>query len=153
MKIFLLLILLATSFSSCDDEDSNDATCDDIILEAKSLESEYGCVNTLYSMNIESSQTFVLITTQDQFDTLVTGTCMPTIDFNTFDLVIGSRGFSNSVKSVTYQLTRDCVTQNQNLAITFNLVATANAPFITYHALIPKLKNEEIVSVTFANYP
>jgi hypothetical protein len=121
--------------------------CNDVIINTTSLENEYACVNTKFLMDINLTNDFTIIHTQNEFDTLVSGDCQPQIDFNTYDLVIGKQNLANGNDSIVYELIKDCVTNNLTLKVTFNQNATEPAPILTYHALIPKLNPSQTLEV------
>lgn len=139
------ILLVAFMFFSC----SNDDQCSPITIDITSLEDEYGCVNTPYQMDIDLSEEFLIIRSQDVFDNLVTGTCTPQIDFDAFDLLIGKKGLPNGFDSIDYDgLVKNCDNGQLYLTITFVLNATTEAPNATYHALVPKLQANETINVT-----
>ena len=142
---FLTAISLICTMQSC----SNDDECTPATLDITSLEMEYGCENTPYQMDIDISEDFLIITSQTVFDDLVTGTCMPQIDFDTFDLLIGKKGLTNGFETINYDgLVKNCDNNQLSLTVTFTLNATAIAPNATYHVLMPKLNDNETVSVS-----
>ena len=140
-----LLLICLTGLISCDKNDD----CDSTDLIVTSLESEYGCDDTRYDLEIDLSNNYTIIHSQQEFENKVTSNCIPDIDFSSFDLVIGKKGLSSGNSSIDYKLTKDCSNQI-TLLVTFNQGETMNAPNITYHALIPKLGDEETVNVEFA---
>lgn len=149
MRKITFIFLLVTSFASICSCESDDDVCLPIFLEITSLENEYDCVNTPYQMDIDLSEQFVIIRSQLVFDELVTGSCTPDIDFGVYDLLIGKKGLSSGFDSINYDgLVKDCNTGHLALTITFVLNATAEAPNVTYHALVPKLAEGENINVT-----
>lgn len=142
-SIAFLLVITANSCSNNDDE------CIPVTIVITSLEVEYGCVNTPYQLDIDLSDDFVIITSQTVFDNLVTGDCMPEIDFEAYDLLIGKKGLTNGFDSINYDgLLKNCDNGQLSLTVTFVLNDTDEAPNATYHALVPKLGVNEIVNVT-----
>ena len=144
MKILLLSFILI-GIVSCSDDDNNN--CSDSIIETTSLENEYGCINTKYQMDIELSNDHMIIRNQLDFSEFVTGSCQPEIDFSIYDLVIGKKGLSSGNSSINYELIENCNDGNQTLTVTFNQNETTEAPNLTYHALIPKLGNEQTLNI------
>lgn len=142
-QLFPFIFIIGLTFNFCSQENS----CKNEIIPTYSLEDIYNCPNTAFQMKIELSNDFVMIRNQSDFDSLVTGSCNPLIDFNTYDLIIGTQGLSNGLASIDYVLTRDCITEKLELVVTFITDATTIAPIVTYHALIPKLGDEETVNV------
>lgn len=144
MKLrFPIVLAFLFAFTAC----QNDDDCTDRTLNTASLESEYGCANTKYQMEIDLADEFTIIRSQSSFEALVTGSCQPQIDFSTYDLVIGKRGLSNGNTSIDYTLVEDCETGDQVLMVTFHQNDTTEAPNLTYHALIPKLGDEQGLSI------
>lgn len=141
----LLLSFIFIGILSCSNDDDNN--CSDLIIETTSLENEYGCSNTKYQMEIELSDNHMIIKNQLEFSEFVTGSCQSEIDFSTYDLVIGKKGLSSGNSSISYELIENCENGNQTLTVTFNQNETTEAPNLTYHALIPKLENEQELNV------
>jgi hypothetical protein len=144
--------MLAFGFFSCNNDDDNNETnpCtgETIAIEVTSLENEYGCINTENIMEIDlPSGDFIIINNQQTFDNLVTEVCMPSIDFATYDLVIGKQGLTSGNSSTRYELIEVCENGDQTLTVTFNLNETAVAPVLTFHALIPKLSVAQELTV------
>ncbi len=121
--------------------------CTDNELFTKSLEEEYGCVNTKYQIQIDLVDDFAIIHSQAAYNDLVTGICQPEIDFNTYDLVIGKKGLTSGNDTITYQLIENCNTNNLELKVSFHQNITTEAPNLTYHALIAKLGDEQNLNV------
>ncbi|MCK8479705.1 hypothetical protein [Psychroserpens algicola] len=147
MKKILVLacfVLVFLSCNSCDDD-----SCAPVTLSITSLEEEYSCVNTPYQMDIDVSDEFIIIRSQADFDALVTGSCMPQIDFITYDLLIGKKALTNGVESINYDgLVKDCENGQLSLTVTFVKNDTDEAPNLTYHALVPKLELDDIINVS-----
>jgi hypothetical protein len=141
-KTLALSVLLG--LMSCDKKNE----CISTELIVKSLETEYGCADTRYGLQIDLSETYTIIRTQQDFENKVSGNCIPKIDFSSYDLVIGKKGLTSGNASIDYNLTKDCK-NILKLQVTFNQSVTQNAPIVTYHALIPKLGDEETVTVEF----
>ena len=143
--VFSIAFLLVFMTNSC----SNDDECSPATISITSLEVEYDCVNTPYQMDIDLSDDFTIIRSQAVFDNLVTGDCMPQIDFDAYDLIIGKKGLTNGFQLIDYDgLVKNCDNGQLYLTVTFVLNATAEAPNATYHALVPKLEANEGVNVT-----
>ena len=122
----------------------------DTLLDVKSLESEYGCENTIHQLHITLSDTFTIIRSQESYEQQVTywqGNCDPNIDFSVFDLVIGKQSWGNQVYKIEYELVRVCQTNKLRLTVRITWGDATLPDTITYHALIPKLKDEEDIEV------
>lgn len=142
--IFGSMILMI--FSSCGKLATD--PCDHSGLPVLSLEDEYGCVNTKRGMEIDLSNQFVIIRDQADFESLVTGTCIPDIDFLKYDLVVGKQGLTSGNVRIEYELTQDCEKSNLQLKVTFFQNITTEAPNLTYHAVIDKLQDLQGVDIT-----
>lgn len=148
MKNILLLLVLTTAIvfnSSCGKEDP----CDLEVIEVKSLEDEYGCINTKYTMHIFITAQFTVISSQSSFESLISGDCTPeNIDFSTYDLIVGKQGLTSGNTSIEYEMMKDCDPIKYSLKVIFNQNATTEAPNLTYHALVPKLEEDSVLEVT-----
>lgn len=143
MKNSILILMLSLLVFSCKKDDD----CTDTVVNTTSLEAEYGCDNTKY-LDIDLSETYKIVRNQEDFENiLLSDNCKPIIDFVRFDLIIGKKGLSNGNASIDYKLIEFCETGNETLTVTFNSNSQSNAPNITYHALIPKLKEGQEFTV------
>ena len=115
-------------------------------LPVKSLEEEYDCANTKY-IDIDLSEDYTIIRSQSAFNALVSDDCNPQIDFSSYDLVIGRKGLTSGNSSIEYRLRKACNSDKLQLIVVFHQDDTTVAQEITYHALIPKLGDEETVEV------
>jgi hypothetical protein len=147
MKLQIILsIFFLIEFYSCNKlEDVN--TCKNINIPITSLENEYGCVDTKDLMKIDLLEDYIIIRNQDDFDSLVSGSCNPIIDFDTYDLVIGKKGLPNGNNTIYYKLYENCETKSLTLQVSFINSMIMIAPNLTYHSLIPKLKNGQNINV------
>jgi hypothetical protein len=140
----IIVIFFVLPMQSC----LNDDDCSPIIIPITSLEDEYGCINTPYQMDIDLSEDFTIIRSQTVFDDLVTGTCLPQIDFEAFDLLIGKKALTSGFETINYnELVKNCDNAQLNLTVTFVRNATAVAPNASYHVLVPKLGENEVIFV------
>jgi hypothetical protein len=142
---FLSMLVMIAFLSSC----SKDDECKTETIELKSLEDEYGCVNTKYEMELDLTNQFTIIKSQVDFDFFVTGSCMPpNIDFTTYDLIAGKQGLTSGNTSIDYAMVKECDPVRYSMTVTFNQNATTEAPNLTYHALAPKLEEGADLSIT-----
>jgi len=139
--LFSILMVVTLGFSSCDKD------CENQNVSFTSLETAYGCNNTPYQIDINLQETYTIIRTQAEFDNQVTGSCIATIDFNMYDLIIGKKGLSSGFSSITYEVIENCTTGNYEIGVNIQSDATTIAPNITYHVLIPKLGDEQTATV------
>jgi hypothetical protein len=147
-KTFLTMLLIVTICSAfkCNKEDENIA-CSSGPLVIKSLETEYGCINTPMQMNISLSNTYRLINSQAEFANLVTGSCLPTIDFAQYTLLIGKQTLNGGLSNISYEANKDCSTGGYVVNVTITKNLALQAPNVTYHLLLPKIQNSSLVQV------
>ena len=143
MKYSLIFsIFLLSIFTSCKKNE-----CNEIILTSKHLESDYGCVNTKYSLVVDLQNNGKIIRSKEAYDTEVTGPCHPDIDFSKYDLVIGKQSSGNENDTILYDYRSAC--PNNELTLTVDIIQSdATRPDnVVYHAIIPKLGDEETLSL------
>ena len=141
---FLFLSLLFIIFA-CSEDDN----CSNSKLNLTSLEDEYGCTN-IKNSNIEISEDYKIIRNQVDFENLNLENCNPEIDFSKYDLIIGKYQLTTGNNSIDYNLFENCQNNNLILKITFNQNEATEAPNVTFHALIPKLENNQSISIEYA---
>ncbi len=147
VSVFSLLFLLIFASCQVDLDDEGECNIPEILLLPNSLEEVYGCSDTRY-MEVDLSEDYALVRSQEEFESLVTGEgCSPEIDFTKYDLVIGKKGLTSGNTSIDYELGYTCNPGELLLQVTFNQNGFTEAPNITYHALIPKLGDEQYVTV------
>ena len=121
--------------------------CEDTLIPTTSLEEAYDCQYTWYEMQVDlpanSNDNFVIISSQTDFDALVSGDCKPTIDFSTYDLIIGNY-VSNTPARIDYTFSYDCATKGYLLDVNHLLTGTTDVVGITFHRLIPKRAPVEV---------
>ena len=108
---------------------------------------ELGCPNTLYQMQVFTDSEFVIISSQEDFNETISISCEPDIDWNEFDMIAGMKGLTQGVSAVDHSLVKNCQSNQLTLYITFRLNETLTAPIVSFHALIPKLSDEEHIVV------
>lgn len=145
--IFVLLFLTTVCSAFKCSKEEVDAPCSSGPIVLKSLETQYGCTNTPMQMHISLSNTYRLINTQAEFNSLVSGSCLPNIDFNQYTLLIGKQGLTSGLQTINYSATKDCTTGGYFVNVSITRGLTANAPNITYHVLLPKITNPSLVRV------
>jgi len=133
----IIILIFAATAVSCKKE------CKEVFYEIESLENLYGCTNTRYDIEIDISDNAVIISSQSSFDSMVEGPCQPTIDFGKYDLIIGKKSTLNQVDTIYYEYKRDC--PDQDLVLSVEIIQVADTPVdnVVFHALIPKLGDEE----------
>lgn len=142
-----MLILLVSISVSCSEED-----CDGQTYEALCLD-DMGCANTLYQLQLMSTNDFELIQNQEEYLSMIEGNCQPEIDWKIYDLVVGTESLTNGIAGISKTYRMDCTTNQLNLTVNIQLNLTTLAPTITWSSLIPKLKDNEslFVSVNVLN--
>lgn len=110
------------------------------------MENLFGCANTEQSLEIDLIDNYSIVRSQDQFDELVTGSCVEKLDIEKYDLIIGKKQLKSGVEKIDYDYSKDC-NEKSTLKVKIKMNATSVAPNITFHALIPKLGAAETVSV------
>lgn len=119
---------------------SSQTPCQSGNMQVRTLETEYGCTNTAYTLQANLSNTHTVITNATQYASVVTSsTCNPAIDFNVYDVVVGKKQLQSGLGNIKYELNRNCATNTLTAKVTFNTTFAANAPNVTYQFLIPKL--------------
>ncbi|WP_339652704.1 hypothetical protein [uncultured Salegentibacter sp.] len=144
MKHYIWMLGLALCFLlSCNSDDS----CENYRIATTSLEEEYSCNDTRYSLDISTTEEFELITNHDEYEDKVTGTCDPSlIDFTQFDLIIGKARLGSGNDSIEYSLIESC-TEGRNLYVIFIQNDAMIAPVVTYHVLVPKDEANKTIEV------
>ena len=144
MRISLIIsILTIVTLVGCENEDE----CKNTTLKIESLENLYGCSDTRYGLECRLDNDYEIIRSQQKFQNFTTGTCRPEIDFQSYDLIVGKKGLTSGNSSIEYDLIKDCQKNIKILTVTFNQNMTTVAPNLTYHALVPKLGDEETIRV------
>ena len=103
MKYTAVVLILIICFSSCKKND-----CKEELRSAKHFESEFGCVNTKHDLIINLTNNVMVIRSKDDYDTKVSGTCHPEIDFTLYDLVIGKQATTYRNDTILYDYRIAC---------------------------------------------
>lgn len=143
---FLLLFFIGLTACNPDDE-----PCNQSLIETFSLEEVYACTDTPNNMQLPFTNDFIIISDQLWFDSLVTGSCLPEVDFETFDLIIGSRQLNRGLNGISYFYNRACPGRRYELRVLFDLNNEVVMPVVTYHVLVPKIGDNEAVDVSIEN--
>ena len=150
MKYLLVLSSLALFAFTCKkiaEEKRITPTCESGNVVIKNLETEYGCVNTKYNLQLNNVDSFVVINSQPEFEAKVTGTCLPAIDFAAYTLVAGKKQLTNDNSNIQYTAIRDCNASKIHLNVLLSNTLGLSAPVVTWHCLLPKLQATEMVEV------
>ncbi len=134
----LILALLFVSLACNQIKD-----CEEIQLTAH----HFDCKDTKYSLQINIHNDYTIIRSKDTYDSIVTGDCHPTIDFSLYDLVIGRQSSGNENDTIKYDLRRTCPDNELTLNVDIIQSDATRPDNVVYHALIPKLGDEETLKV------
>jgi hypothetical protein len=137
LSLFLFCILISCKKNNCDEK----------TITTKHLESEYGCVNTKHSLVIDLVNDCKIIRSKEAYDSEVSGTCHPDIDFSLFDLVIGKQASGNWNDTILYDYRTACPDNELTLTVDIIQSAMTTPDNVVYHALIPKLGNEKTLNI------
>lgn len=121
--------------------------CDEKILIAKHLESDYGCVNTKYSLVVDLQNNGKIIRSEEVYNTEVAGPCHPDIDFSKYDLVIGKQSSGNENDTILYDYRTACPDNEPTLTVDIVQSDATRPDNVVYHAIIPKLGDEETLHI------
>jgi hypothetical protein len=122
-------------------------TCKEELIVIKHFETDYGCPDTKFILQIDLTNNCTIIRSKEAYDGQVTGACHPAIDFSVYDLVIGKQSTGNSVDTILYDLRRTCPEKQLTLTVDIVQSALIQPATVTYHALIPKLGDEESLKI------
>ncbi|MXV37342.1 hypothetical protein GO491_01430 [Flavobacteriaceae bacterium Ap0902] len=145
MKLSVFLLVLMLLFSSCSDDDG----CAHTTLDTYSIEEIYGCENTYESLTLKDNQDYYFITNAADYNEIVDTTCDFSIDFNKYDLIIGTRANFPS----EYELYRTCRKDEVNLKLIFsaNDNPTTESYLFTFHVLVEKGIIKESDNIIISN--
>jgi len=143
MKNSFYIIAFLLCILSCSKKDN----CKEELLTIKHFETENGCINTRFSLQIDLNNECTIIRSKDTYDSKVTGICHPSIDFTIYDLVIGKQSTGNFNDTILYDLSRTCPEKSLTLTVDVIQSDLTQPSTVTYHALIPKLSDEENLNV------
>lgn len=68
-------------------------------------------------MMIHANEAYLIITNQEDYDSLVTGSCHPSIDFSQYQLIIGYYGSQKNVATFNYEYYTSCESNFFKLSI------------------------------------
>jgi hypothetical protein len=144
MKNISLFLSILGLLLSC----TNSNECEDVTLTIDHLD----CENSKYSLSIDLMNDYTIIRSEEGYNSLVKGICHPGIDFSKYDLIIGTQSSGNENDTIIYDLRRTCPEMQLTLNIEVIQSALTRPDFVTYHALIPKLGDEETVIVNINSH-
>ncbi len=138
----IICFILFAAFVGCGSEDDcNNNTQDVLCLD------DFGCPNAAFQVSIESQQEFQLIRNQEDFDIMVFTRCGVQIDWDAYDLVIGTVRLTSGLSNIQKRSTKNCITNQNLLDIVINTNISTSAATITWQAVIPKLDDNESLFV------
>jgi hypothetical protein len=135
ISVFFLVVL-----SGCD-------KCKEKTMSAKQFENEFGCVDTKHDLTVDLTDECIIIRSDEEFNSKVTGTCHPDIDFALYDLVIGKQSTANEVDTILYEYGTVCPDDELTLAVDIVQSLITTPDNVVYHALVPKLGDEQGVFI------
>lgn len=141
LNSLIIICLLTPGLTSCKKE------CQEIVYNVESFESLFGCQDTRHGLIIDLTNEAIIITSQIGFNSLVEGTCTPTIDFTKYDLIIGKKSTDNLVDTIYYDYRADCPDRAKVLEVEIVQSAITTPDTVVYHTLIPKLSDSEGVTL------
>lgn len=152
MKQLLLLFSLSVFTIACKKtaEVTLETPCQEGGVSLGSLESQYGCNNTKYGLHLNGTDSVKIIRSQQEFEANVTGNCLPAIDFNMFNLIIGKKQLTSDNNTIEYSAVRECDPRTIKLEVYITNNIGLAAPVVTWHSLLPKLADDETVDVIFS---
>jgi hypothetical protein len=139
MKNKLLIVTLLLMNISC----RQNHDCEDKQLTIH----HFDCANTKYSLKIDIQNDYTIIRSKETYDSKVTGDCHPTIDFSIYDLVIGRQSLGKENDTIIYDLRKTCPDNELDLNIDIIQSDATRPDNVVYHALIPKLGEEETIKI------
>ncbi len=132
-KAILSLCVALLFLVGCSDTDN----CESGSIETLCLE-DLGCTNAVRLVKLNSTKELELIKNQEEFDQLVVAPCDLVIDWQKYDLIIGTvrlnQGFIGMKKTAVF----DCVQNQIEMTIEIFLSNSADAPTVTWSFLVPK---------------
>jgi len=121
--------------------------CRESTIATKHFEAEFDCPDTRHSLVIDLTDNCTLIQTQADYDSQVSGTCHPDIDFDTYSLVIGKQSTSREVDTIYYDYGVSCPDNELTLNVDIIQGDADVADNVVYHALIPRLKDGGSIAI------
>ena len=143
MKRTIIISVFLACILSCSKKDD----CKEELLTSKHFESDYGCDNTKHTLIIDLTNDFTIIRSKEIYDSKVSGTCHPEIDFSLYDLIIGKQTSPNLNASILYDFRRVCPKNELTLTVDIIQSPATQPDNVVYHALIPKLGDEETLNI------
>lgn len=127
------VVVVSISLIGCTDENS----CTSGTIPTISL-SDIGCNNAERLVKLNSSNELELIRSQDEFENLVIAPCALDIDWQQYDLVIGTVRLAQGYAGMKRTAVFDCVEDRMEMTVEITLSGTTDAPTVTWSFLIPK---------------
>lgn len=137
MKNISLIVALLLLSAAC----NQIKECEEIPLTIH----HFDCKMAWNAVDIQND--YILIRSKEAYDSIVRGDCHPTIDFSLYDLVIGKQSSGNENDTILYDLRRTCPDHELTLTVDVIQSAATRPDNVVYHALIPKLGDEETLKV------
>lgn len=146
----LIIFIIGLSFA-CTEENC----CENINITSLTKDMEYlGCSDATTNMKIQANEPYLVITNQADYDSLVTGSCHPTIDFSQFQLIIGYYGSQKDVTSFSYEYYKSCESNFFKLVLIPNYLSDEDnieSKLFYYQLLVPNDEKIDYLRVTIRN--
>jgi hypothetical protein len=143
MKTTVIISLMLVCLLSCSKKDD----CKEEKISFRNFDRDYGCKNTKNTLQLNLNDDITILRSKESYDNVVSGSCHPDIDFSLYDLVIGKLMVSNVNDTIRYDLQRTCPGSKLELLIDLVQLDVAQPSTIVYHAIIPKMGDEETLNI------
>lgn len=135
-KIFFFIFLLINN-GCCNNDD--DVCLTDISNKTTNIESLYGCQNSAINFQLNPISTYKIITNETDYNNFVTGICHPNIDFEHYNLIIGTIGSSKELITLNYNFYQSCENNIYKLNLNVKYGNELNTQtFYYFNVLVPK---------------
>jgi len=132
-KGLFCLLLVSLILQAC--SDNNDCTSGEVDVITLS---DLGCNNAERVVRVNSTKELELVRDQTTFDAIVIAPCELDIDWQKYDLVLGSIRLSRGFIGMNNSAVFDCVENRIEMTVEIALSASTDAPTVTWSFLIPK---------------
>jgi hypothetical protein len=152
IKLRFLLIVFLACLVSCK---SDDVICTkDITSSTTTIEKSSICINAFEELSFYSKEKpYLIITSKEQYDTVIIEQCNTNIDFANYNLIIGYFRSDRKVIAFNNKFYRYCADNSYGLEVTVTRGKPENVTFYIYNILVPKkeLINDLVVNFMLQN--
>ena len=142
MRKIILLVSVASMVCACHKNNCNERS-----VPIRHFDTDYGCQNSKRTLAVNLTNNCILIRSQAFYDTQVTGTCHPSIDFTRYDLLIGKQSSANRNDTILYDYKRTCPNEVLTLNVDIVQSAVTQPDNVVYNAIIPKLTDKDSLRI------